>query len=164
MDTFTIKSRMSKKNYVRVALKWSWKIVAINLIAYTLLAIYFFYSAFIDKDLKSVFFYIDIISGLLLLVGGPLLLLYRIQQKYKKHSFLNNEMIFKFEPDKISIYYWNGKERTALWTEISKILMVDRYYLLFLKEGVYYIDGSQLSDGQSKYIFSKIPGPKIKSN
>jgi hypothetical protein len=157
MEDFTIKTRLTTKEYSRVMFVGLYKKPAFILA--TLLGLYLVTTAFLDY-LKVIDYYsetplYEIICGTFLLLAPSLIVLIAVRQFTSNPSF-QNDMTYTFGDGGVVIQGLTFKSE-FLWTHIIKQKELGKFLILYHnKKFGNFIDKTKLTADQLDFIKSKV--------
>ena len=157
MEDFTIKTRMTPKEYVKVMYVGLYKkpgfILATLVGVYLLIMVLLDYSNTVESYIDTPWF--EIICGTFLLVAPTLIVFIAVRQFTSNPSF-QNDMTFTFGDSGVSIQGVTFKSE-FIWTHIIKQKEISKYLILYHnKKFGNFIDKTLLTSEQLKFIKSKV--------
>ena len=157
MEDFTIKTRLTTKEYTKVMCIGLYKKPAFILA--TLFGLYLITTAVLDH-LNIINYYsevpiFEIICGVFL-IAVPALIVWIAVRQFKSNPSFQNDMTYTFGEDGVAIQGFTFKSE-FLWAHIIKQKELGKFLILYhSKKFGNFIDKSKLTADQLKFIKSKV--------
>lgn len=155
--TFTFRSRLSKKDFVRANMYLTW--TAKRILSYLLVSLLLVVIGFSIRDPNSKGgdgFFFCISLAIMIPIVRPLRFLYVVRKKYDQHFASDMELTFTVDPDKICIASGDGSSSTVPWSTTSKFRELKGCLLVYTDAGSIILGTADLDEEQKMYIRSRV--------